>query len=68
MRELEHLDDFEGLGGNPRKAEKRTPWQRIRDAAELGKGCRLSADEVSRLAFDGAIMTRAELDDAGEDG
>ena len=42
---------------------KRTPWQRIRDAAEKGTGVRLTADEVSRLGLDGTIMDRAEQDD-----
>lgn len=44
----------------------RTPWQRIARAAARGTGCRLTADDVLRLSQDGAIMTRAELDDADE--
>lgn len=41
---------------------KYTPWQRIYRAGEAGRGVRLSADEVSELARDGAIRDRALLD------
>jgi hypothetical protein len=44
-----------------------TPWQRIARAAKRDTGLRLSADEVSRLSMDDAIMRRAELDDLGID-
>ncbi len=43
---------------------KRTPYQRIRDAARRGGGCRLSPDDCHTLGnMDDAIFTRAELDD-----
>lgn len=42
---------------------RRTPWQKIRDAAQRGTGTRLSFDDVLRLSQDGAIITRAEMDD-----
>jgi len=47
---------------------ERTPWQKIRDAGERGTGLRLNAEEVGRLAFDNAIFTRAENDDAEDNG
>lgn len=40
-----------------------TPWQRIMRATNRGTGLRLSADEIGQLSSDGAIETRAELDD-----
>ena len=40
----------------------RTPYQRILHASELGTGVRLSREEVTRLAGDFAIETRASLD------
>ena len=46
---------------------RKTPWQRIKDAADAGYGCRLSADEIIQLSRDGAIMARAELDDEEEE-
>jgi hypothetical protein len=49
------------------KKGRRTPWQKIRDAAEKGTGVRLTRDECIRLAQDNAIMTRAELDDENDD-
>lgn len=46
--------------------KRKTPWQRIKNAADRGTGLRLSPDDVRRLGHDGAIMTRAELDDEEE--
>lgn len=45
----------------------KTPWQKIRDAAEKGTGTRLTSEECARLACDNAIVTRAELDDEDDD-
>lgn len=42
---------------------RRTPWQRIRDAAEKGTGCRLTPEDAARLGRDSAITQRAYLDD-----
>jgi len=39
------------------------PWQRIARAVKRGTGLRLTADEVSRLGYDEAIMQRAWRDD-----
>ena len=50
---------------NPRR--KKTPYQRIVDAAKNGTGTRLSADDCQILASDTAIDTRAYLDDDGTD-
>ena len=48
-------------------SKKRTPYQRIRDAAHAGTGCRLSANECHSMGlFDDAIFTRAQLDDQDE--
>jgi hypothetical protein len=45
-------------------SKQRTAYQRIRDAARRGTGCRLSADECFRMGtLDDAIFTRAQLDD-----
>ncbi len=41
----------------------KTPWQLIRDAADKGKGLRLTAHEVARLAQDDAIQHLAANDD-----
>jgi hypothetical protein len=43
-----------------------TPYQRILRAAPAGRGVRLSADDVWRLAQDDAIRARAEIDDDPE--
>lgn len=47
---------------------KKTPHQRICDAAKKGAGVRLTADEVAQLADDEAIRARAEMDDMNEAG
>lgn len=44
-----------------------TPYQRIMRAAEKGRGVRLSADDVRRMAMDHAIVTLAENDDDEQD-
>ena len=49
------------------RLRRMTPWQRIRRAANRGTGLRLSTEDIQRLAHDNAIMTRAELDEDGED-
>lgn len=54
------------IGGVPRGPRK-TPYQKIRDAADRGTGVQLTADDVGRLAMDDAIMTRASLDDEPPD-
>lgn len=46
---------------------KRSPWARIVLADRKGTGVRLSADDVSQLARDEAIVKRGELDLAGAD-
>ena len=43
--------------------DRLTPWQRIMRADRRSTGLRLSADDVGRLAADGAIVQRAALDD-----
>ena len=54
-----------------RLRRKRTPWDRIIRAANAGTGCRLSFEDVRRLAMDGAIEVRGDMDadcyDAGHD-
>ena len=60
-------EDVPGLALAITRQQKKTPWQRIRDAAERGTGVRLTSDDVVRLAQDQAIMWRAEQDDNGED-
>jgi hypothetical protein len=46
-----------------------TPYQHIMQCAESGTGCRLTADEVAKLAMDNAIYHRAHVDDEmGETG
>jgi hypothetical protein len=44
---------------------KKTPWQKIMDAAKKGRGLRLSADEIFLLSCDDAIETRARNDENG---
>lgn len=49
---------------NPAKTKgKPSPYQRIVRAAERGTGARITAEEASWMAIDGAIETRASLDD-----
>jgi len=50
-----------------RPAGHPTPWQRIIEAAKDGRGIRLSWEECCRLHMDGAIETRASLDDDDEE-
>lgn len=40
-----------------------TPYQRIMAAAKLGRGVRLTAEEVRQMSRDSAILQLAELDD-----
>lgn len=49
----------------PRKqcAKPLTPHQKLMRAARMGKGVRLSAEEVKKLACDHAIIAVAENDD-----
>ena len=42
-----------------------SPWQKIMRAAKAGRGLRLTAEEVVKLAHDDAIMTMAANEDAG---
>jgi hypothetical protein len=44
-----------------------SPYQRIMRAATKGRGVRLSADEVWTLSMDGAIETRAAVDNAADE-
>lgn len=44
-----------------------TPHQRIMRCARNGTGCRLTREEVKRLAFDNAISHRAMIDDEADE-
>ena len=43
-------------------ARKLSPWARLYRSAQRGTGCRLTAADVQRLAFDAALMARGEAD------
>lgn len=47
--------------------KKKSLYQRIVRAAELGRGVRFSADECFALSLDDAIATRAANDDEAEE-
>jgi hypothetical protein len=42
--------------------KKLTPFQKIMRAADKGKGCRLTPDDVKRLSLDHAVYEAAECD------
>lgn len=48
---------------SPSGKRRRTPWQRIARAAEMGGGCVLTPEDVAALSCDDALMTRAGFDD-----
>lgn len=45
------------------RREPQTPYQRIVQASAQGRGIRLSAEDVRKMAHDSAISNLAELDD-----
>lgn len=51
-----------------RRKRRKSPWQRIRDAGEKGRGLRLEAEEVAQLCGDDAIMKVAHDDDLRDEG
>lgn len=45
------------------KQDKRSPWQKIRDAANAGNSLSLTADEIDVVAADWGVQALAEKDD-----
>lgn len=46
----------------PRRRLKPTPWERIYNAVETGRGVRLTAEDILALGSDGALMMRGNID------